>query len=225
MNDRSMNDPRTLRGRIIVGAVIAFGIAACGTPSASPTATPSATSAGVDAPSPARTLESPSTPAPSPTTAASTTSDTFTSTRYRYTLTLPAGSLLLGWHSADRAWDGQAKVDMAGPYPDRTGVAEGSLYLIGSEADGLEEFLDRFEGNGTRFHGCGPAQNRRDLMIGGVPAIGFTQACATGATFGRVALFKDGFGIGAWIASAPGAEMAALDKLVELLEGLEWQTG
>ena len=58
-----------------------------------------------------------------------------------------------------------------------------------------------------------------------MPAIGFTQVCETGASFGRVALFKDGWGIAAWISSAPGAQMAALERLIEVLDGLEWRTG
>jgi hypothetical protein len=162
----------------------------------------------------------------SPTPAASSASNTFESTRYRYSLTLPPGTLLLNWHSADRAWDGQAKVDMVGPFTDRASIAEGGLFVIGAEAQSLDQFATRFEENGTRFHGCTAAQDRTDVTIGGVAAIAFTQRCDHGAVgFGRVALFKDGFGLGTWISTLPGKEPAALDHLIELLGTLEWQTG
>jgi hypothetical protein len=152
----------------------------------------------------------------------------FVSDQYKYALTLPPGAALLAWHGADRQWDGQVKVDIGpSPYTDRTSVAEGGLLIIGSEAESLDEFFGRFEANGPRFRGCNPAKDRLDVTIGGVLAIGFTQICGDDESdaFGRVALFNDGRGIGATIQTTVGNEVAARDRLVELLEGLEWRTG
>ena len=114
---------------------------------------------------------------------------------------------------------------MAGPYTDRSAVAEGGLFLIGAEADNLDEFFARFEGNGTRYHGCTEAQDRIDVTIGDIPVIAFTQRCANDSAFARAALFKDGFGLGTWITTTPGKKIVARDRLIELLDGLEWRTG
>ena len=219
----------TVTGRLIVAAAIWLGIGGCGgsaTPTAMPSASPSPLVTAAATPSEEPTASLSASPSPSASAASRAAADTFVSDRYRYSLALPPGTLLLNWHSADRAWDGQAKVDMAGPFTDRASIAEGGLYVIGAEAQSLDEFATRFEENGTRFHGCTAAQDRTDVTIGGVPAIAFTQRCDHGAVgFGRVALFKDGFGLGTWISTLPGTEAAALDHLIELLGALEWQTG
>jgi hypothetical protein len=229
-----MREPMTIARRGSTGAfalagLLAAALAGCGdaAPASAP-ATPSPTPAPVETPAPsaAPTPQSSPSTAASPSAGPSAAANTFVSEHYRYSLTLPPGTLLLNWHSADRAWDGQAKVDMAGQYPDRTAIAEGGLLVIGAEAESLDDFFTRFEANGTRFHGCTPAQDPTDVTIGGVAAIAFLQQCANNTVgFARVALFKDGFGLGVWISTLPGAEGAARDRLIELLDGLEWQTG
>lgn len=147
------------------------------------------------------------------------------STHYQYALTLPPKTAQLAWRAAQRAWDGQARVDMAGSLVDRTSVAEGGLLVIGAESDSLDAFFVQFAGNGTRYHGCSGAQNVTDAAIAGEPAIAFTQVCAGIAAFGRVAMFRNGRGVGAWIATTPGKEVAARDRLIELLSSFEWRTG
>ena len=228
MNTRRPPDARHLA----LGLAIAVSLSACGgaatvqgtpvEPTMSPVASPTTV------PTPTRSEPPTAAPSPpaSPSAASSAAGNTFVSEHYRYALTLPPGTLLLNWHSADRAWDGQAKVDMAGQYPDRTAIAEGGLLVIGAEAESLDDFFTRFEANGTRFHGCTAAQDPTDVTIGGVAAIAFLQQCANNTVgFARVALFKDGFGLGVWISTLPGKEGAARDRLIELLDGLEWQAG
>jgi hypothetical protein len=213
-------------------AVLAIALGACGGSSPTQTATTPTTQAST--PTPDTTVEptpesiTQPTPAatdePTETAAASAAADTFESKQYGYALTLPPGAALLRWHQAVRQWDGQFKVDTGpNPYTDRNAVAEGGLLIIGSKAESLGEFFSRFEASGPRFRGCNAARNRLDVTIGGVPAIGFTQVCGEDARdgFGRVALFKDGRGIGASIATI-GDTVAARDRLIELLEGLEW---
>ncbi len=82
------------------------------------------------------------------------------------------------------------------------------------------------EANGVRQHGCTIAENRVDVTINGVPAIGFTQRCALGTNMARVALWKDGWGIGVWLGEAPVSELPARrDRAIELLSTLDWKTG
>ena len=209
--------------RWIVGVAAALCLTAC-TSGASSTPTPAATVSALPSATPTATARPSPTPVPTPASSPSGASNTFESTRYKYALTLPPGTTLLGWRAAERAWDGQARVDMAGSYVDRTSVAEGGLLVIGAEADSLDTFFTQFVGNGTRFHGCTEARNVTDVTISGTPAIAFTQVCAGVAAFGRVAMFNDGHGVGAWIVTTPGKELAARDRLVELLAGLEWRT-
>jgi hypothetical protein len=220
--------PMTLRRLAIHAGVLALCLAACGTPapSATPTPTPLATPSPVEtaAASPTVTRSPTEAPAESSSAAASAAGDTFVSTLYPYALTLPPHSLLLVWHAAERPWDGQARVDMAGSYVDRTSIAEGGLFLISAPTGDLDAFFTAFVANGTRFHNCTEGGDRVDTTIDDVPAIAFTQECE-GVGFGRVALFKDGHGIGAWITTLPGEKVPARDRLIELLDGLEWRTG
>jgi hypothetical protein len=144
---------------------------------------------------------------------------------YNYALTLPPRTALVRWHAATRRWDGATSVQEEGPYIDWSTVAEGGMYIIGSPADSLDEFFTRFEAAGPRFHGCNAAEDRVDAAINGVPVIGFTQVCGSREGFARLALFKDGFGIGASIHTMADKTVAARDRLIELLEGLEWRTG
>jgi hypothetical protein len=215
------------RSRVFaVGAVLAMLLAACGE-TAAPQATKSppleATTSTVATPEPTRSPEQ--TPEPTLKAAASLVANTFGSPNYKYALTLPPGTAYLAWHEADRPWDGQAKVDMLGPYTERNTVAEGGLFLVGSPGASLDEFFGRFEANGTRYHGCGPAEDRLETTIGGTPAIAFTQVCENDSTFGRIALFNAGYGVGAYIFTTPGKELSVRDRLIELLSGLEWRTG
>jgi hypothetical protein len=182
------------------------GIAAIETVAPDPTASPTAVPAPASASSTAGAL-------------------TFESKHYPYAMTLPAGVAFSNWRSASKTWDGLARVDIAGLYVDRVSIPDGTLLFFGGTANGLDEFFRRFEANGTRYHGCTQALNRRTESINGVAAISFTQRCVTDATFARVALFKDGYGIAAYVLTLPGREIDTRDRLIELLDGLEWRTG
>ena len=225
---------RQTRRVLAMPAILVLVAAACGgsapapssvsptppTPTATPQAVATPQPTPATEPSPARTPEATASSAPS------VDANTFVSPDYRYALTLPPGTALVAWHRADRPWDGASRVHVAGPNMDRTAIAEGGLYIIGSPADSLDEFFTRFEANGPRFRGCANAEDRVDAPVNGVPAIGFTQVCGDDEAdeFGRVALFKDGFGIGASIAASAGEKVPARDRLIELLGGLEWRT-
>jgi hypothetical protein len=212
---------------LVTLAVSALIVVACGTaaPSAVPPSSPSPTSQ-VTA-STAESPESTASPEPTPdeTEAAlpSVGATTFASPNYQYALTLPPGVALVAWHPATRAWDGAGRVQEAGPYIDRTSIAEGGLYIIGSPAESLDEFFTRFEASAPTFHGCPAAEDRVDAAINGVPAIGFTQECGTGDEWARVAIVKDGVGVGASVRTTGGKDVAARDRLIELLDGLEFR--
>ncbi|HEX5015865.1 MAG TPA: hypothetical protein VFV72_17095 [Candidatus Limnocylindrales bacterium] len=150
--------------------------------------------------------------------------NTFTSPKYEYAITLPPGVALVGWHAADRAWNGAGIVQESGTAIDRTSISEGGLLIVGSPAESLDEFYTRFEANGPRFNGCDAAGDRMDVTINGVPAIAFTQVCGDDENddFGRVAIVNDGYGVGASILTTPGKKLEARDRLIELLEGLEF---
>jgi len=223
--------PRRVVARGLVLAAFIVGLAGCGSvgsPSVRPTA-PSPTIPAVPTPSAAPTLATPSPeptapPSVGPAASASAESNTFVSTYYNYALTLPPRTALVRWHAATRRWDGATSVPEEGPYIDWSTVAEGGLLIVGSPADSLDEFFARFEAAGPRYHGCDAAEERVDATINGVPAIAYTQACGTGEGFGRLALFKDGFGIGASIHTTADKLLPARDRLIELFDGLEWRT-
>lgn len=173
-------------------------------------------------------LEPSSTPSPTaaPTDTPTPSASVFTSPFYGYSLTLPPGMMTRNWRPAERAWDGEAKLERAGPYLDRTGIAEGGLFLYGAEDPGLDTWFARVEGNGRRFHACTEAENRRDVTINDVPAIAFTQHCALDTRMARVAIWKDGYGIALWLGETQEATLlAARDLAIELLDGLEWIPG
>jgi hypothetical protein len=190
-------------------------------PELEPTLTPAAVA--TTEPTPATTPTPEPTPEATASAAASADANTFVSTRYKYALTLPPGTTKLGWHSAERAWNGQAMWEMGGPYEDRNLIAEGGLFLLGVETPGLDDLFNAIEKNGTNYHRCTKAQNRRDATVGGVAVIGFTQECL-GAYFARVVIVKDGHGIAMMVNTPPGSEIAGRDKAIELLEGLHWRT-
>ena len=213
---------------LVTVTALAVILAGCAAPTASPAVTPSSTL--IASPTAVATPNATQSPEPTPdaTQAATQRADgnTFVSPRYKYALTLPPGSLVVGWHAAERAWNGQAALESGGPYLDRTAIAEGGIHLFGAPSASLEEWFGTVEGNGIRSHRCTKAQNRRDASIGGAQAIAFTQVCGGGSEIWvRVAIFKDGYGIGLWLHPTPGAEIAGRDRALELLKGLEWRTG
>jgi len=208
-------------------AAIALLLSACGgsvssAPAPLPTveATPDAVSTPGATPSPAPTPQA--TPELSAAAAPSADPNTFVSPRYGYAITLPPGSLIVGWHAAERAWNGTAALESGGPYLDRAAISEGGIHMFGAPSTSLEEWFGTVEGNGIHFHGCTEAQNRRDASVGDAQAIAFTQNCGNGEIWDRVAIYKDGYGIGLWLHPTPGAEVAGRDRALELLEGLSW---
>ena len=222
-----MDESARAARRIVACLALTLAVAGCGqatvAPStAAPTIAPAASPAVTSSPTPTETPES-ATPAPSRPTASA--SLTFESEVYPYAITLPPNAAILAWKAAERPWDGTAKLERAvNPYADRTTVAEGGLYLFGAEDPSLETWFGRVEDNGRKYHGCGTAENRVDVTINAVPAIAFTQTCASGTNMARVALWKDGFGIGVWLGeTTPDKLVAVRDRAVELLAGLEWK--
>ena len=218
--------------RFVAAVAATILVAACGGSSGpvTPVPTPAFQSTPAVTATPARTTKPTPSAAPTPeateSAAASAAANTFVSKRYQYAMTLPPGSMLVNWHSADRAWNGQANLDSGGPYLDRTAVAEGGISMYGAPSASLEEWFGQVEGNGVRYHRCTKAQDRRDASIGDAKAIAFVQVCGGGTeTWVRVAVFKEGYGVGMWFHPSPGAEIAGRDKALELLKGLEWRTG
>ena len=225
-----MTERATAARRLVICLVLTLSIAGCGqgtvesSTAADPTIGPPATPAATSSPLP---TEAPASATPAPTrAAASPASLRFESEVYPYAITLPPGAAILAWKPAERPWDGTAKLERAvNPYADRTTIAEGGLYLFGAEDPGLETWFGRVEDNGRNYHGCGAAENRVDVTINGVPAIAFTQTCASATNMARVALWKDGFGIGVWLGeTTPDKLVAVRDRAVELLSTLEWTT-
>ncbi len=214
--------------RWVLYVVLAVSVAGCGgvAPASAraeePTPTPITTTSAAPRSTPAETL-APAPPA-TPRPVASPTSTTFESPVYGYALTLPPGSQILNWSPAERPWDGMAKLERAvNPYADRTTVAEGGLYIFGADDESLEGWFGRVEENGTRYHGCTAAENRVDVAIAGIPAVAFTQTCLQGTNMARVALWKDGFGIGVWLGETTTDKLVAVrDRAIELLATLEW---
>ncbi len=222
---------RPLMLRPIFAIAIACVVAACGN------SVPPPTEARSPTPAASASLQPPS---PSPTTAATNEVTTFESTEYAYTMSTLPGTLLGPWHAAEHAWDGKQQIDMDGPDVDRTVVADGDLFLIGAPApDGLEGFLARFERSvgalgdcveGARFrngigayYGLVPAKTPFPAFI--AVGIAFRERCEGNTLFARQVLVRDGYGIGAWIASVPADDdEAVLTNLVELLGGLNWTT-
>jgi hypothetical protein len=184
--------------------------------------TPATTPAAASQPTVAETPETSRSASPRP--AATPAPSTFESPFYRYAITLPPGSMLLNWRPAQRMWDGISKIDRAGPYTDRTAIAEGGLFLFGAGAESLESWFSRVAGHGSRYHGCTPGENRVDVTVNGVPAIAFTQSCDENTNMARVALWKDSYGIGLWLGETSVDKLVAVrDRAVELLSTLEWQ--
>ena len=110
---------------------------------------------------------------------------------------------------------------MAGPYLDVVFLPERSLLLTGTSTTGdLETFFGMVADNASRAHGCSEPENRRDVMIGEVPAVAYTQGCEQGALFARLALVHNDFGLYVFSAAQPGQENDALDEVIAALEGL-----
>jgi len=200
----------------IAGIVGACATAPAASPAAAhPTATPS--SAPVISPSPSI----------APTVSPSEGPVTLESIVYPYSLTVPPRSLTRAWVPATQLWDGAAPINMLGGSPviDRVGLTEGGLFMFGAPAPtGLEAFFKLHAENGSRFHGCGAPTNRRDITIGGVPAIAFVQHCLADQTRAQVTIVKGGFGLACFIDAAHGTELTALDHLIGLLGGLHWKS-
>jgi hypothetical protein len=234
MTDRTTSAAGALPLLVATALAVACVVAACGdnvppppTEARSPTPAASAT--------PLRSASSSSTMIETPGVT------TFESTVYPYTLTTRAGTLLVGWHAAERAWDGKQQIDMGGPYTDRAVIASGGLFVIGAPApDGLEGFQARFERTSVPVRGCSvgiriknsigeyiglvPSETAIPDVLPAVPGVAFTQTCEDDTMVARQALVHDGYGIGAWVVSVPGNDDAVLSTLLEQLGGLHWTT-
>jgi len=150
---------------------------------------------------------------------------TFESEHYPIALRLPEGVEDGSWVDARLPWDGVQGIDMAGPYVDLVFLPSRSLFLLGAAtSDDLETFFANFAAIMTRRHACTEPQNRRDVVIGAVAAVGFSQSCDEDTVQARVALVHDGFGLVVFSPTIVGQEVAALDEVISSLDGLEWRT-
>jgi hypothetical protein len=221
------------RARSIVLMVAIAGMAAAC--ASAPVPAPAGTSQAAPplnapaSPSPDRTTSPVASPSLSIPPAASPSEGpvTLESKVYPYSLTVPALALTRAWIPATQTWDGAAPINMLGGSQviDRAGLRDGGLFLFGAPAaDGLEAFFELHAANGSRFHGCGEPMHRRNVTIGGVPAIAFVQYCLTDQTRAQVTIVKDGFGLASFVDAAHGTELPVLDRLIELLGGLHWRT-
>lgn len=215
--------------RVLVAFVFVFAgvIAACGDRvSPSPTAARSST--------PEASLTPLRSASPSPTATATSGATTFESVVYPYRLTTYElttwpETLLGPWHPAERAWDGEERVDLPGPLADQDRIAEGDFYVFGATApDGLEPFVDRVAGNGERFHACSTISSVKvavllpddpppgELPKGFVvPGFEFWQTCEQGTALVGLAFVCDGFGFGVLVATAPGMREAAYSRIAD----------
>ncbi len=223
--------------RAFAGALLVAGLlVACGDdePEATSATSPSnteATSATSPSNTEATSATSPSNTEATSTSAAPSTEDvgtagpvTFESKRYPIALRLPEGVEEGSWDDARQAWDGVHGIDMAGPFLDVVFLPSRSLFMVGAAtSDDLEAFLAHFAETSARRHSCTEPQNRRDVVIDGVPAVGFSQSCEEGTVQARVALIHDGFGLIVFSITRAGEENAALDEVISVLDGLEWR--
>jgi hypothetical protein len=114
---------------------------------------------------------------------------------------------------------------MGGPFLDVVFLDDRSLFLFGAPtSDDLDAFVTAFAASATQRHSCSEPQNRREVTIGGDPAMGFTQSCDENAVQARVALVHEGFGFIAFSQTVAGEEDVALDEVIAALDGLEWRT-
>ena len=149
---------------------------------------------------------------------------TFESEHYPIALRLPEGVGEGSWADASRPWDGLQGVDMGGPFTDTVFLPSRSLFLFGAAtSDDLEAFVSHFAEIATRRHSCTEPQNRRDVVINEVPAVGFSHSCDKDTVQARVALIHDGFGLIVFSTTRAGEENAALDEIISVLDGLEWR--
>lgn len=219
-----MNDRRLT---VVATMLAIIGLSGCASGSTAPSASPSSAPVASSPPSPtASSLPSPAIN-PSPTAPpASEAPVTLESAVYPYSLVVPAHTLTLAWLPAARAWNGTEAINLLGsPVVDKTGIPDGGLVIFGAAApDGLDGFFEVHAANGSRYHGCGKPTNQRDVTINGDPAIAFVQACLAQQTRSQVSIVHGGFGLGILVSTGAGNEVAALDHLVDLLDGLTWKT-
>jgi hypothetical protein len=149
---------------------------------------------------------------------------TFESEHYSYALRVPSDVDATRWQQADQTWDGARKIEMAGPFVDIAFFPERSVFLYGTTEPGdLETFFTTVAGDATQHHQCSEPQNRRDVMIGEVPAVAFTQACEADSMLARVVLVRDNYGLVAFSSTVAGEEAVAIDEIVARLDALEWR--
>jgi hypothetical protein len=161
-----------------------------------------------------------------PSTEDAGTAPVFESAHYPFAFRLPEGVEDGSWADARQTWDGVQGIDMAGPFLDVVFLPSRSLFFFGAETpDDLETFVTTVAGIATRRHNCTEPENRRDVVIGEVPAIGFSHICEQETVQARVALLHDGFGLVVFSNAIAGQENAALDEVISALDGLEWRTG
>ena len=210
-----------LAGALLVAAGL---LVACGEDEPE---TPATTPSDTEAPSattPSDTESTPTSTVPSTEDAQTAGLVTFESKHYPIALRLPEGVKEGSWADARRPWDGLQGIDMAGPFLDVVFLPSRSLFIFGAAtSDDLEAFAAHYVEITMRRHGCTEPQNRRDVVIDEVPAVGFSQSCEHDTVQARVALVHDGFGLIVFSITRPGEENAALDEVVSVLDGLEWR--
>jgi hypothetical protein len=145
------------------------------------------------------------------------------SVQYPYALTLPANAQFRDFHSASQAWDGVGAIRRDSRYVDYVQLAETTFFVYGLRNPGdLDSWTVAVLDHHARVNRCSDPANLRETEVAGVPARVFAQVCGGDSQFVRLTLVHEDLGLVAFMSAATGEEVAAGDRLVELLGGLEW---
>ena len=174
---------------------------------------------------PAATRAPVTTTVPMSVTTASPDPSLIESVQYPYALTLPANAEFRDFHSASRAWDGVGAIRRDSRYVDYVELAETTFFVYGLRSSGdldLDSWTSAVLDHRARVNRCSDPANVREIEVAGVPARVFAQVCGNDSQFVRLTLVHADLGLVAFMSAALGEEVAAGDRLVELLDGLEW---
>lgn len=174
---------------------------------------------------PAATTAPVTTTVPMSVTTASPDSSLIESAQYPYSLTLPANAALRDFHAASQAWDGVGAIRMDSRYVDYVQLAETMFFVYGLRNSGaldLDSWTSVVLAHNRRVNRCSDPANFREVEVAGVPARVFAQGCGDATQYVRLTLVHEDLGLAAFMPAAAGEEVAAGDRLVELLGGLDW---
>ena len=172
---------------------------------------------------PAATAAPVTTTVPVSVTTASPDPSLIESVQYRYALTLPANADFRDFHSASQAWDGVGAIRRDSRYVDYVELADTTFFVFGLRNPGdLDSWTSAVLAHLGRVNRCSDPTNVRETAVAGVPARVFAQVCGGGDQFVRLTVVHEDLGLVAFMSAALGQEVATGDRLVELLDGLQW---